>query len=232
MIKKIQRLLKGPSILVDRINEIISAVNILNNTVGDGYIQVRRDFNGLGLRLNTERLLARIPKLNNVVWCEVIQTLTYPDPSKLPTDPLYLGYSKYRLRRWGVGYTAWQNNTLYNAGDKVTYPTTDDWLYECKTTHTSDEAGGIKPIEGASNTWWELQEEIEVEYSVGFDGQLRVLRECFPWYAKGEVVPIITRVVDNETRYFIWQTIQYAGGAGESSIRVNETDFRTMAVYK
>lgn len=114
----------------------------------------------------------------SIGWYEVIQCLTYPDPTKDPSDPLYLGYDKYQLRK----------------------------------------VGGTN--------------EIEVEYAIGFEDLQRPLRECFPWYTVGEIVPITSRVVDGVKRFYIWQTIQWAGDEDDSSIRWNADNERTMAVYK
>ena len=72
--RRIRELIRGPAVLVKRINEIIAAVNTLNNMTGDGYIQVKKTARGVGIQLSVDRLLPRIPRMSgngisiNIKW--------------------------------------------------------------------------------------------------------------------------------------------------------------------
>jgi len=58
----VQKLIKGPRALIDKINEIIVAINCLSNLRGDGLVVVNKTANGYALGINTKILESRIPK--------------------------------------------------------------------------------------------------------------------------------------------------------------------------
>jgi hypothetical protein len=58
----ISKLIQGPRNLVNKINEIVHAVNALSNLRGDGLVNVQKSDAGYTLRLAVDQVNARIPK--------------------------------------------------------------------------------------------------------------------------------------------------------------------------
>ena len=55
------------SISAQHINRMVDACNAVNNIIGDGYVTAVHTSNGLSLGLNIDKLLERMPKLQNAV---------------------------------------------------------------------------------------------------------------------------------------------------------------------
>jgi len=59
----INELTNGPAVAVNKINEIIAAVNKFEALTGDGFITIKSTAHGKTVGLNLERLRSRIPKI-------------------------------------------------------------------------------------------------------------------------------------------------------------------------
>ncbi len=169
-------------------------------------------------------------------WFEVTQSPTYADPQQPPTDPLYLGHTTYKLRTAIPGAVVWADGTYYAQG---TITTDSGGIYSALVNHTANSASGIIPTNPAY--WSRVGDviEIEIDRCIGFETTAdaiappRPVRECVPWYVVGEIVPVVTRLVDDELVSYILGAMQWTGAAVDASVRWNATPGkeRMTAVY-
>ncbi len=110
---------------------------------------------------------------SGVVWYQVVQSLARPDLELLPEDPLFEGFSTYKLL----------------AAGKTPAGVNEDLIFD-----------------------------LEIEHAIGLESPQRDLRDLTPWLTVGELVPVITRKVDDATRHYIDRTLQWSGGSADSSI--------------
>jgi hypothetical protein len=152
----------------------------------------------------------------------VIESLRYANP---PNDPN--GQSYYTIRPIGTMYDVWVSGNNYLEGAKVAYPTANDECYHCFEDCPDSTT---PPPEDTAH--WEMDEEIRIEYCIGDElSPAKDLRNCVPWFVKGEYVIYFSRVVGGNTIYYLYQPF-YTGEQTNSSVRWNSNDGRTMAVFK
>ncbi len=65
MSRRIPRLTGGTASARDKLNRVIDAVNALQQLTGDGLVSVQQTASGTTLRLDVDRLQARLPKLQH-----------------------------------------------------------------------------------------------------------------------------------------------------------------------
>ncbi len=156
----------------------------------------------------------------------ITRSLAYADPESENPD----GISEY----WGslLGgpqYVAWNVNTIYVLGDKVSF---NGHIY-IKTNIESGQEGIPSPNDNSSNVWWDIVEDLVLkglarEGDGVFFPPLGDLRNYNPWCVVGDIVPVI--IIDGE--YYIAQTLIPCGSETNSSIRWNQESGRMMAVFK
>jgi hypothetical protein len=124
---------QGNSDTVQRINELVAAINRLENFAGDGLVRVTRTISGWTISLNIDEVNARMPKAagggtaaagNAITMYEVAADL---DPEATETT--------YKLRPQDTA--AWVNGTSYTA-DGYTKDSGEE-TYKCTASH---KAGG------------------------------------------------------------------------------------------
>ncbi len=173
--RRIRELIRGPAVLVKRINEIIAAVNTLNNMTGDGYIQINKTARGVGLHLSVDSLLPRIPRVG-VIHKAYVKT----EPGAVEMVECYLGNDE-------TNSDTWANDTPYVVNEKVDKA---DWLspyyiqtYKCYVAHTS--TPGTAPGGGAFwRTVWK-------KYSITVDCSVvsgEALNSAIPRLVDGELI--------------------------------------------
>ena len=157
---------------------------------------------------------------------KVIEAPQYADPASFSLSG---GRAYYTFRLVGTPETLYVAGTTYADNTLVCYPTVNDPMYKAKhPTGNTDPNVGHQP--DTSTDWWEKQDEIRVENALGNDG--KDLRLFVPWFEVGKIVPITSRVIDEETVYYIDFCLTYGGDHSEASIRWNETQNRAMACFK
>ena len=161
----------------------------------------------------------------------VIVAPARPDPTAAPGSPEYDGWGYYKLRLLGDTTAAWVSTTEYIIGSEVIG--SDNLKYISKTSPNV----GNNPVGDAVN--WEVSEEIKVEYALGLEATAapypvvtaRDLRYCVPWFEPGAIVPITSRVVGANTRYYIDQTFTYCGEPEDSGLVYDTAHKITRAVF-
>ena len=155
-----------------------------------------------------------------ILWCEVIRPITAPDPlsSTMPT-----GKSWYTVRIASEP-DDWSSTTDYAAGATCTYNgdiyTATNWV-----DHPNNDIVGKAPIAANVSLIWALTDEVIISKAIGMGDS--DLRDCFPWYERGDTVPII---LEDGVYYFL-QTITYAGSPSASTLRWNVADTKVQAVF-
>jgi len=166
-----------------------------------------------------------------LVWGRVIETLKYISPD----EGDYVGVAAYTVRiTEPTGINMWTASATWTSGQQCLYdasaPTSTDnaLIYEANAAIDHDEDPP------PSNPKWVLVPEVTVDEAWGF---LNItdfdLRDCIPWYNKGEDILLIRRVVEDEdtgeseTKYYIAGGLVYCGDASNTSLRWN--DFSTCA---
>lgn len=126
----------------------------------------------------------------NISWYVITQTLKYADPTDEENPQ---GFAIYRGRTWGDAIIEWALNQEVIEGDERLNL---GFVYTAKLDHTTD--AGNMPSEGESNAWWTLAKDtilegLTREGDSHFTPVLSDLRNYIPWFAIGDVVPVISR---------------------------------------
>ena len=156
---------------------------------------------------------------------EIIEMPSYPNlEANETTEPeKYSGRSWYTARLLASEYEAWSGVTQYLTGDNATV---DDVLYVALRDN-------INMPPASSPDDWEKAEEIRVQYVYGYDSDnSKDIRDFVPWFEKGETVPVLTRTVDEETRYYLYGNTMYGGTKTQSTMRYNTQSKITQAVFR
>lgn len=163
-----------------------------------------------------------VKEITLISWGLIIEAPIYPDP---PEDPD--GQSYYIVRPIETSYDIWESGENYIVCNHVAYPTINDSCYHCIVDCPNSTT---PPPEDP--THWEISEEIKIEYVLGGEqSPTKDIRNCVPWYEVGEVVPYISRLVGENTRYYLYEPF-YTGEEEDSSLRYNPDEKRTAAVFK
>lgn len=237
---KIQRFTHGPKQLVDRLNQMVDAINATNDFGDSTFITVKRLGNKVTPELNLNKVLERHPKLSGggsitQLFAKVIEQPAYADPASFSLSG---GRSYYTLRLVGTAENVYDDETTYADNSLVCYPTADDVMYKAKHPegNTDPNVDHQPDLNTESpNDWWEKQDEIRVNRALGKEGTDETpvdIRLFTPWFEVGAIVPLITRTVVEETRYYIDFCLTYGGEHNEASIRWNQTYKRAMACFK
>jgi len=257
-----------------KLNEVIDVVNALVRKNMD-VVQKRKTLDEVPRKRGGGSTFTRI------TWARVIRPLSYPDPSAEDGSIEFTGRSYYICRDISNSYTVWAVGQVVAIDDHRTY---DDILYKAKIAHTTT----LETRPDTHSGYWEEVEEIKILYAWGYDNTSRGidLRDCVPWFEKGEIIPLCKRtfsadsfttwtegyyilptsyckhlgniyksiwpevytstastapdiradyweligsVEEGVTRYYINTGLVYAGT--EPSLRYNDSDKRTMAVF-
>jgi hypothetical protein len=172
---------------------------------------------------------------STIVWAQIVQSLLYADPASFS---LAAGRGYYNVRLVGDG------TPTYNPTDHYALNATciddDNLKYQSilvdlpVSPATATYQTGHKP--STSPTYWEQIDDIRIEYALGYDypilGVTPDMRLFVPWFPVNTIVPVITKVVDSVTRYYINLGMTYGGTDAQSSLRWNQIDGRAMACYK
>jgi len=237
----INELKKYQEITAEKINEIIRRLNALSNIRGSGSIQVSNNpHTGVVISAVVKNTATKMAGIATTIWGKIIECPAYPDPSADPQSEDYTGRSYYTVRLittedtavWAIGQNYYDNDG-YPEGTVqsiVAYPTVNDATYICIKDHISN--SGNAPDKPLGQLYWSKREEIKIEYALGFENEVRDLRDFAIWIPEGEVVPLVARTVSGETRYYLDMTLPYGGESTTSSLRWNSTDKRMMAVFK
>jgi len=224
----ISKFSKGPTIAVRKLNEVIAQVNSLLCISGDNFIKVQKTAAGLGLRLNYEEIIRRMPKSVGststlLVLAEVISMPSYPDPTADESSPEYAGRNYYTCRLISSQYAAWSSSTAYLINQYATYA---EKLYKAKRNNNN-----CQPDICGDD--WEEMEEIKIEYAIGSENIPAALTNCVPWFEVGEIVPLFSKVIEGTgTRYYILQTLMYAGEPEDATLRYNPDLKISQAVFQ
>ncbi len=224
MINRIRTLVSsaGKKALIMKVNELTERLNQVSNIRLAGKGRVNKT--PFGTTLHVKGGGKAVPQL----YAKVVRHPSYPDPTANPITDAYAGRTSYSLRLIGEEHNLYDKNIDYSLGDSVVWPDLDSALY----TVTTETPG---PNHTPNDTrYWSESDEIVVEHALGHEQtslEVKSLRDCVPWFEEKEIVPIVTREVDGETRYYINLCIFWTGAEGNSSLRYNETEERTMAVF-
>jgi hypothetical protein len=150
-----------------------------------------------------------------VQWAIIVVAVADFDPEAFEDSPDYAG-TGYYLGRIN-NYDNWESNhsPAYVLNDKKIDTTDTSITSGVYRLYKMINAGGISnptlaPHENTTD--WELTEEdIKIEYAKGYDNSGYSLKNFFPKFAVGEVVKITSRVVDEETRYYLDDTLTHIG---------------------
>jgi len=153
---------------------------------------------------------------STIIQAKIIQALSYDNAVTQTAGKKY-----YKLRPIESNYEEWVPFITYNKDNHVLE---GGVLYVATKTST-----GVRP--GDTSGWaefWSIVEEITVQYSIGNRTRMtHDLRNYIPWFEVNEIVPLIS--IENE--YYIFQTLIYTGQPDEASLRYNDDEKRTMAVF-
>jgi hypothetical protein len=214
----------GPAGAVNKLNKIIEVINSLKTITGDGIIKVNKTSAGITIGISIERLRERFPIAGGssgsgvaVQWVEIIEMPSYDVPGTA-------GRAYYTCRLVSSEYETWDDATAYVIGKYALY---SGKLYIAKRNNLN-----CRP--DVSPDDWEEPEEIRVEYAIGCENITGFdIRDCVPWVEVGEIVPVISKVVESATRYYIWlPSLMYAGDREHATLRYNPDDKITQAVFK
>ena len=206
-----------------RLNSIIDAIEALGNMTGDEFINVNHTTGGVSISFN------KLPFAGGgsagLRYVEIVEMPSYPDlEADETTEPEeYSGRSWYTARLLASEYEAWSGVTQYLTGDNATV---DDILYVALRDN-------INMPPASSPDDWEKAEEIRVQYVYGYDSDnSKDIRDFVPWFEKGETVPVLTRTVDEETRYYLYGNTMYGGTKTQSTMRYDTQSKITQAVFR
>ena len=174
-------------------------------------------------------------------WGRIIESLTYPDYSASTSSILYNGRSWYTVRLISNELEAWVEKSAYTAGDIIAFPGVNDTSYQAKVDIPVGPKDGDPATTPEKDNWEELI-DVRVQYAIGakvaetyFDGdpvtagyQHADLRNCMPWFTKGQVIPII----ELENEYYINLNLAFTGISRDSSIRFDDNLNIVQAVFR
>jgi hypothetical protein len=179
------------------------------------------------------------PGSTETIYATVIEAPVYPDQESVTLPD---GRSYYTLRLLTDNTGTWADDTQFELNDRTLYkpdgaPATDPQLkYRCKyvdlpappnstyqINHLPDETGSL---------YWERDEEIKVEKAIGKMGTGIDLRDFITRYEVNQEVPIVSRVIEAVTVWFIDETLIYTGPEDSASLRWDEWEKRAFACYK
>ncbi len=172
-------------------------------------------------------LTARQGAETTIIYAEVIEAPARPNPTADPDSPEYDGWSHYILRLLTDATATYNAATHYVIGDACI--ASNNRRYISKTGTVGSPNVGNDPVGDEVN--WEVSEEIKVEYALGLESPARNLRYCIPWFEPGAVVPLVSRVVGENTRYYINQTFIYCGEPEDSGLIYDTNHKMTRAVF-
>lgn len=207
----------------------------MKNIRGGGGIGVAVQHNGISITMQRPKKETIVSSAVDVAFYQVIAAPTYADPTKEETDPLYAGLSYYTLRLLTSSVTAWEDGEVIDLGSTPlvyrAYPDEDGELFKALQSMTCG-AGNV-PTPHDDNDYWELMDEVRVDHVLGFDEAGAVdMREFIPWLPVGTVTKVVSRQVDEATRYYIDDGFTYIGGSDDKSITWFEQDGRAGACAK
>ena len=151
----------------------------------------------------------------STTWATVIVAPTNPDPEADPESPEYAGINYYICRLLTDTTPAYDGGTPYLEGDVVI----DLAGFKYISLQGTVEDPNIGNLPEDSPEWWERSEEIKIEEAIGFEDTGYTLNNFSPRFAVGQVIPIISRVVGETTKWFINMTLIYTGLPADASIR-------------
>lgn len=175
----------------------------------------------------------------------IIEAPSEPDYDSDPQSEAYQGRSWFTCRLVGTTPTKWEAldpqadpPEVFAEGTTVAYPEVNSPTY-IALEEISDPAEIVTPPPSLPSKW-EKCEEVRVKWAEGFENIVNTesppvnifdIRNCFPLPKAGEIVTVNSRVVGEETRYYITSpSLQYGGLPIESSIRTGVGGF-ARAVY-
>ncbi len=231
---------------IGKLNRITDSLNNINSFGTDSFIKVIKTSAGITFRLDIDKLKERLAYGGRgggaspaITWAQVVSQPSYADPSAVPSTEEFNGRSWYTCRLVGATYSDWNGLTVYSPGQQVTYLGAGDEISSLYTATSAHD--GVNPFPDAipgeivGSGYWAKSEEIRVQYVIGNEQQLNNLdldiRDHIPWFRVREIIPIISRVVDSATRYYIYQTLIYGGVPEHSSLRWNSDRQIAMAVF-
>jgi hypothetical protein len=223
----------GNDVVRDKLNRLVNDIFRSVNIRTGKFLSQTKNPNGMTIGLNLEELRQHLAIKRGggagavtIEWAKVIQQPQYADPESFSTAG---GRPYYTLRSVTSIYADYVPATAYVDDTFVVFPATVGSLYKSKGgTGEPPVQSGHQP--DTSPDYWELQDEIKVEYALGAD--TLDLRRFTPWYAVGEVVPVISRSVEGVgTRVYIWAAQTYGGEDDQASLRWNSAEGRAMACY-
>jgi len=161
-----------------------------------------------------------------LLMAKVIEAPEYADPASFS---LSSGRAYYTLRLEGTAENVYVPETTYVDDTLVCYPNANSTMYKAKHPE-----GNLDPNVGhqpdTSTDWWEKQDEIKVTAALGNTG--KDLRLFNPWFEVGKLVPVISRLEDEEIVWYIDFCLQYRGTNAQASTAWNQTENRVMSCFK
>ena len=171
-------------------------------------------------------------------YATVIRQPTRPDPAAGPSTPEYAGRAYYTLRLTTDGTNIWDDETEYGMGAEVLG--SDNRKYTgIKIADGTPPQYNVNHDPVTSPEWWEVSEEIKVEYATGLEATAAPypvvaatdLRDCIPWIEPGQIVPITSRIIGGITRWYIDFTLIYVGAPEYSSLIYSTENKFVQAVF-
>ena len=164
-------------------------------------------------------------------YVEIIESLTYPDPTG-ETQEEQLGRAYYRVRRLLHDIPPFNEAMEYANGQEVIY---DNLAWLCQISE-----GTTTEVPGTGDDW--VQSDLQIYAALGFDQvgspyeavPARDLRDCLPWLVAGQIVPLISvdKLGDGQETKYLLYSFFYTGSPASSSLRWNQEEKRVMAVFK
>lgn len=167
----------------------------------------------------------------SVSWGKIIRGLKYADPDYEEAPD---GYGQYIVRLLDSSYSQWSiSHGIYSVGDLVLYDAPvegdEDRVYQCILEHQS--ATGKEPD---NETYWTIQDELQPK-AIASQATYPVtdMRDYSRWFQVDDIVPLISRIENEVTVWYFWQTLTPLGNdVTGQSLRWNEDDNRLMAVFR
>lgn len=243
----IKKFSRGPVELVNRLNEMIEAINQLQSLNSSTFINVKQCGKSKVLELDFNKLLDRIPKHKGggmggegFLWAVIIDTPTPPNPYAANSSGAYAGQGSYICRLDGAEYAEWESSgAVYTLNSEVVDPF-NNRVY----IMTNDDSGApvypdIAPH--ANGTDWTISPEIEIKYVEGYskEGSEVNIKDVVPWYDKGEKVRIVAKTIQTESgdsgageeiRYYLMHTLMAVGEPADRTLAI--VNGKVQSVWK
>lgn len=230
----LQKFISGPTVAVHKLNEMVTAINSLNQFAGDGLILVNRTVNGYVFSLNIAGLKGRLvhnasggDSHNNAVPYRIIEAPIAPTAE----DPI--GQDYYTLRLTTDTTEDYSPETDYSLGDFALDSTTD-LMYE--SIKVDAETTFNTGHDLTDTEWWSQQEEIRISEIWGYDTENSAYTffNFVPLLEKDAIVYVFSYGEGEDKKQYIDVGFMFVGAADERTIIVlddNNNNKMVSAVF-